>query len=152
MWQRKEQLIFTLCFFVSPWMHCLFSYTAWVLSQRQVERHLVISTGLWSNRDLSTLKKKKKKKVERKQAFSEQNIRTEHNSSLQTITSNLFRGNQCSPPVNNSLILSLLYLSQETNYLETMGNSKKKNKGNFTLVKRFNSFNSGFCFYNTVRG
>lgn len=122
MWQRKEQLHFTPRLLCSLWIRCLFSYTAWALSQRQVERHPLISGGLWSDGNITSSSKSRGREA----FFSEQNVIHHHKPSWAI----------CSWEINAVLNLSSTLSLPANKLLGTIWNSSDKNKGNFTLEKK----------------
>lgn len=69
-----------------------------------------------------------------------------------SLTSSLFPGNQCNPQANSSLIRSLLYLSQKSNYFELWGTEPYKKKEKFILEESQVYLTQDFDFYNDLSG
>lgn len=128
MWQRKEQLKFSLCFFFPLWMHCVFSYTAWGVSQRQVERHPVIGAGTLKQWRL--INQFKKKQRERRPSSLNRTYFIITNDHKQFVPR---KSIQTSSQYHLNLISTLSLPGNKL--LGKMGKPNDKNKENFTLEK-----------------
>lgn len=103
---EKNSFNSRLCVFSSLRMCCLFSYTVWVLSQRQV----LFGWKAFDNQYWTLEHWRLINCIQQKHREGDLLLGTEHNSSSQSITSSLLRGNQCSPQASASLSLPLLCL------------------------------------------